>query len=179
MAYEGSQGGARQVVLNNRSGVVASGFIDPSGKILKGYDAFRGGEGKHLSEYVGREIADKILSGNQGPMKLSAGDLEVGGEGMRYAYDTMYPKMLEKMLRKMDPQHPGRGTVELRPHDWDEANGGRKDYLGTQEGAAYASPFHYFALTPTVKEAIAKGLPLFGRGGAVEAFLREKYGDEQ
>ena len=50
------------VTLNARSGVHGSADVDKAGKILKGYDSFKGGEGKSLTDFVGKELAEKILN---------------------------------------------------------------------------------------------------------------------
>ncbi len=141
---------------------------------------------KDLRDYVGKEIADRLLSEPldkqvQGP---SPGDgrgayhviddlnrVPIGGHGMRYAYDQMYPKMLQNILRKLDPQHPDRSDTTLkRPADW----AGNDNRPGN--GMWPQTPFAYFPLTPKVKEEIAKGLPLFRRGGSISAMLQRSYG---
>lgn len=62
-------------------------------------------------------------------------------EGVKYAYDKMYPNVLAKELAKLDP------TI--------------KRQLETLLGHEDKGPFSYFPLTDTAKQKIREGLPLF------------------
>lgn len=170
VAYEGVDG-ARQVVLNNRSGVVASGYVGPDGKIIKGYDAFRGGEGKTLADYIGKEMADKIMS-QQGQQRLSGQDLRIGGEGMKYAYDKILPKLLSKELSRLDPSIK-YGQTKLLEHGTTLEH---PTFLGMGDDI---SPFHHFPLTPKAREEIMKGLPLFNAPGGPEAIAEALRAQQQ
>lgn len=117
--HEGAASGqARHIELTNRSGVVASGFVDLDGKIIKGYDAFRDGAGKNISEYVGKELASKLLANKEihTLRKADIQELEIGGGGMKATYDQMYPRTLGKMLAKIDPSVKME-TVNLKTAD--------------------------------------------------------------
>ena len=64
-----------------------------------------------LPDVVGKEVADKIISGegtafpkgsvSEGMKKLSGLDLKVGGAGMKAFYDTIVPSALKKLLPKV------------------------------------------------------------------------------
>ena len=57
--------------------------------------------GKPLEEVVGKEIAEKILSVEQGKtQRLTGDDLRIGGEGMKGFYDNILPKSLDKLGKK-------------------------------------------------------------------------------
>lgn len=160
-----------------------------------------------LPSYIGKEMSERLLASpverwepgygggalvreGKGSHTLRLDDsVEIGGHGMRYAYDQMYPKTLEKQLRKLDPEYPGRReTVLLNDRDpkahWSEWPDYPKDRAEPQvhyDREGNAAPFHYFPLTPRVRDEIAKGLPLFG-AGAVAAptlidLLQERYGE--
>jgi len=68
-------------------------------------------ERNNLPDVVGKEIADKIISGegksfpkgsvSEGMKKLSGLDLKVGGEGMKTFYDKIVPSALNKLLPKL------------------------------------------------------------------------------
>lgn len=138
-----------------------------------------------LPEIIGKEVAASLLARPLSPdtlgpnMQVLGGqDLKMGGAGMRYAYDQMYPKQLEKQLRKLDPEYPGRSETHIVADEFPNSFSGEPKSVQTPQGhrLAYPDPFHYFPLTPKVKEEIAKGLPLFG-GAGVAALLNELYGD--
>lgn len=152
-----------------------------------------------LASIVGKEAAEKLLAqpltddvlGYQGHV-LSGTDLKLGGEGMKYSYDSMYPRKIRDVLKKLDPDHPGITQRHLVPTDFDTK--GMVNVMGDvdkmsskyqawqryKEGTPYEHPFHYFELTPRAKEEIRKGLPLFSMPGVpVADLLRAYYGDEK
>ena len=58
-----------------------------------------------LSDYVGKELAKKIIDGegetdNLGNKTFMGLDLQVGGEGMRKYYDEIYPSYLKKFAKQ-------------------------------------------------------------------------------
>jgi hypothetical protein len=57
-------------------------------------------DGKRVDEVVGKEVAEKIMGGNNG--SLSGSGLQVGGEGMKGFYDNILPKSLDKLAKKFD-----------------------------------------------------------------------------
>ena len=67
-------------------------YTDLDGNIVGGL-----GEGRHLSELVGKEIAEKLLAEDT---ELSGGDLVIGGDGMRGFYDKMLPAFMNKYGKK-------------------------------------------------------------------------------
>ena len=67
-------------------------YTDLDGNIVGGL-----GEGRHLSELVGKEIAEKLLAKDT---ELSGGDLVIGGDGMRGFYDKMLPAYVNKYGKK-------------------------------------------------------------------------------
>jgi len=59
--------------------------------------------GKALEDVVGKEIAEKVMTVQQGKtQRLSGDDLRIGGEGMKGFYDNILPKSLEKLGKKFD-----------------------------------------------------------------------------
>lgn len=58
-------------------------------------------KGQRLSDVVGKELADKILSVPEGTDDyISGDDLKVGGEGMKGFYDKMLPAFMNKYGKK-------------------------------------------------------------------------------
>jgi hypothetical protein len=85
---------------------------------------------KDLPDYVGKEMAKKILN-NEGDThpdypfakRFSGLDLEVGGEGMRKYYDEIYPSFLKKFAKKYGG-HVGETEIDTKV----------KYYLADKEG---------------------------------------------
>ena len=105
-----------------------------------------------LADYVGKELADKIMKGEgkrtqvQGNREymqsLSGIDLKVGGEGMKTYYDEVYPQFLAKYGKKWGAK-VGETSVN--------ANG--------------KEPIRYIDITPQMRESVGKGQPLFTATG--------------
>jgi hypothetical protein len=68
--------------------------------------------GKPLSEIIGKELSEKVMSAKQKPsegesISFDVEDIEVGGEGMKGFYDNILPKTAEKLLKRL-----GGGKIE-------------------------------------------------------------------
>jgi hypothetical protein len=99
---------------------------------------------EELPDVVGKEITDKIVSGQGqsggGRMTLRGVDLKVGGEGMKGFYDNILPKSLEKLGKKFD------------------AKVGKTEMDGVE--------VWQMDITPKMREAVTtKGQPLFSISG--------------
>lgn len=122
-------------------------------------------EGK-LSDYVGKEVAEKMskgagkqteVAGKYDPVsmtssknymtELSGGDLKIGGEGMKKYYDEIYPKFLDKYGKKWGARV---GETKISTD-------------GTQES------IRYIDITPEMKASVSKGQPLFQALPAIPA----------
>jgi hypothetical protein len=132
-------------------------------------------EGK-LSDYVGKEVAEKMSKGSgkqtevagkydpvsmtsskQYMTELSGGDLKIGGEGMKKYYDEIYPKFLDKYGKK-----------------WGARIGETKvNADGIQE------PIRYLDVTPEMKAGVSKGQPLFQAAPIVGTGLLGSQQDER
>ena len=79
-------------------------------------------------------------------------DVRWNEEGLKTFYDRIIPKAASKVVKKLDPDASvgieGLGTVENRAY---------RDDLGTR---------FTIEITPKMREAIKKGIPLFSAGGA-------------
>ncbi|PLX71828.1 MAG: hypothetical protein C0602_00210 [Denitrovibrio sp.] len=73
-----------------------------------------------LSDYVGKEIADKISKSTDNVVALSGLDLKVGGEGMKGFYDKILRDAVAKYVKKLD-KNAKVTTKEIRTP---EGNGG-------------------------------------------------------
>lgn len=100
-----------------------------------------------VENHIGKDLAAKIASQSEETHRYRGVDLQVGGEGMKAFYDDKLPKRLEKIVK------PFGGTVE------------RVNVTPTD--ASWIA-----RLTPEMKEAIKRGVPLMSvLGAAVSAGL--------
>jgi hypothetical protein len=174
-------------------------FVNKDG-IIEGASSSRVSEFKNkpLSEVVGKELAEKIMSGKD--QVISGEGLEMGGEGMKGFYDNIVPKTANKLLEKL-----GGGkvkTIELEKEipsrlqnyassflDWMEKNhpgtsrsdAARAWAMGmdnnefVKEYYEATKPVKYigFEITPEMREIVkGPGLPQFAKGGEVSKFIK-------
>ena len=109
---------------------------------------------KELPSIVGKELAQKIISGegrqagNTNLYILEGIDLQVGGEGMKKYYDEIYPKFLDKYGKKWNAKV---GETEIKTGN---------AYAQTK-GIPAKETIRYIDITPEMKGAVSKGQPLF------------------
>jgi len=74
--------------------------LNKEGKVTATFPASQGDQfnGKHLSDVVGKEIAEKILNKTQG--ELAGEGLKIGGEGMKSFYDKMLVDKANALTKK-------------------------------------------------------------------------------
>ncbi len=106
-----------------------------------------------LEDYVGKELAQKIVDRADDSMKeLSGLDLKVGGEGMKKFYDAIVPNATKALIKKLGGEQLEsvllpQGTQSAMTGEW---SGGEL----TQTG---------FTITDKMRELASNGLPLFNR----------------
>jgi len=101
--------------------------------------------GKKLNEVIGKEMADKVMKADA-ETYFNGLDLQVGGEGMKKYYDEIYPQFLAKYGKK-----------------WDAKVGETR--IKTGRGVPGGEPVKYIDITPSMKESVSKGQPLFSATG--------------
>jgi hypothetical protein len=169
-------------------------FVNKDG-IIEGASASRVSEFKNkpLSEVVGKELAEKIMSGKD--QVISGEGLEMGGEGMKGFYDNIVPKTANKLLEKLGGGKVGPIDIggsseksfgvsfDTTSKKW-EANLDNKPIgsFATKEEAQAAAQAAYdkdrisylgFKITPEMREIVkGQGLPQFAAGGEVTNFIR-------
>jgi len=138
---DASYHGASKIITlrSPTGGVVGELAVDANGTVIDGA-GMRETVGKPLSEVIGRDLSAQAMNAPIGS-RIGGQDLHFGGEGMKTAYDQMYPKIISKELQRLDPSIK-YGQTTLQGHE--------------DKG-----PFHYFPLTDKAKEGIRSGLPLF------------------
>lgn len=134
-----------------------------------------------LSDYVGKEVASKIVDSagkevNLGPnnrpidmwKSLSDVDLQVGGEGMKKYYDEIYPKFLDKYGKKWNAK-VGETQIKVGKDIVDQGMMAPGiGFIGeTTVKAAPSETIRYIDITPEMKGAVSKGQPLFAAAPAL------------
>jgi len=94
-----------------------------------------------LSEYVGKDLAEKIISDTktaEDPQKIitySGLDLKVGGEGMKAFYDKIIPATINKFFNKAAWGKARVGATKI------ETEGGSGEYIASYGGADVGKVF--------------------------------------
>jgi hypothetical protein len=126
-----------------------------------------------LEDYVGKEVAEKIISnkgieqnlGGPGSVSqpkdvwgsLSGLDLQVGGEGMKGFYDKILPDYLNNFGKQYGSQM-GEMQIEVGS---DMGRGPNDEFLGR---VPIYTNVHSFDITPQMREQIqTKGQPMYGK----------------
>ncbi|MBR6806149.1 MAG: hypothetical protein IKM47_06515 [Bacteroidaceae bacterium] len=125
---------AKNIIISTTNGMDIRIVADAEGVI-------HGGEygGKHLSDVVGKEIAEKIMQ--PGSFKLEGDGLRIGGEGMKGFYDKMLPSFVQKYTKK-----------------W-----GAKVGEVTMPALKENNTMHSVDVTPEMRENVMQGQPMFLR----------------
>lgn len=163
----------RSVQIELNSGRAVDLGVDNAGIVDNGEY-----KGKPLSDVVGKEMADKLMSSERGT--FAADDLRLGGEGMKGFYDKILPaetnKYIKKWGGKVEKLTLGRASYTVRPMSngyvvLDSGNSTdlffytrglaeeRASELNAQNSVAVPS----FDVTPAMREAALQGQPLFAQ----------------
>ena len=120
---------------------------------------------KNIAELVGKEIAEKIMTGDSG--NLSEDGLKIGGKGMKTFYDQIVPIVVNEQLKKvgggklseikLGEQRDKKVSVDRLPN-------GR--WLIARDRAGSEYPANYFA---NEQEAMAEGIRLAEQEAAERA----------
>lgn len=130
---------------------------------------------KDLEQYVGKEAAKMLLAeplGTNGAkptahkIVFKEGQV-VGGDGMKATYDVMYPRLLGKLLAKMDPSIKAEKT-NLFKHDGNPVRAPLpvKEVVAMGLSSPPAEDFTAFPITDKVRSQVLNdGQPLFAISG--------------
>ncbi|MEN6290911.1 MAG: hypothetical protein ABFD07_02700, partial [Methanobacterium sp.] len=111
-----------------------------------------------LSDYVGKDVAEKIL--NQEPEIINGGEvrslkgqeLSIGGTGMKAFYDAIVPNAAKELGKKF-----GAKVEETEIHAGNDINNDTGEYLPDNKVKVLSLP-----VTPAMQEsALNEGMPLF------------------
>lgn len=141
---------------------------------------------ENLSDYVGKEVAEKLMSQpSTGTNRILGGvDLEVGGEGMKGFYDQILPSYLNTFGKPYGAQvdvfnmpNPRKGLsitdvqkeAGITEQQWlDLPSDMKMRLIDDMDAKAKAAtmPLHSFTITPEMRQQIQqKGLPLYQQIG--------------
>lgn len=126
-------GDEKVVLIRLSNGGVIEDFVNSDGEITQGQHY-----GQKLSDVVGKEIAEKILTTDE--TYYDGGDLKVGGEGMKGFYDKMLPAFMNKYGKKW-----GVKVADIT--------------LPNVERAGRV--MHSVPVTDSMKESVMEGQPMF------------------
>lgn len=144
--------GTVNVQAKGPSGTVAMN-VRPDGII--GQSRYSELEGRHLSEVLGQDAAQKILAQPMG--SLESEDIGIGLGGMRGFYDKMLPDFAKKIAKKYGSK-VGMTRIKTTDMPWSE-------YSGYDVGHPYlekdAPLVHSIDITPQMRESLLQGQPLF------------------
>nr|HPL79798.1 PLxRFG domain-containing protein [Burkholderiaceae bacterium] len=156
----------------------------------------QGIEADKLPDYVGKEVAQRIIDGSgerlrTGETMLSGLDLKVGGEGMRAFYNKIVPSVAKDVLKKlgggaMETVAVSVGNKPANPEalqfqiDHPEIYNAETRRLAAQELAGKTADQPGFTITDTMRDKALGGMPLFSRsadnGSAETRFSRASAG---
>jgi hypothetical protein len=182
--------GSRIVTLETRNSGEIMFEVSPDGKTSSMSSGGSDFDGKTLDAVVGKEVAEKIMSGAQGDLR-GAG-LKVGGEGMKGFYDQILPKEISKYVKQWGGQVEKGNTTSSFPTFLTENNGkwqwldenrepfgkafpsraAAEEYKAS--GASKATPIWRVNITPQMREGIKKAGQALFVGGAAAVVAEEE-----
>ena len=130
---------------------------------------------EELPNYVGKDVAEKLLSqpkGKMGEVTLSSLDLKIGGEGMKAFYDQIVPAAVNKLLPRIKGKKLETVHLVNQAHDFDpdELENATPEELAQLEAGGVSLHQSGFEITPEMREHVKKGLPIFKKGGTMKGY---------
>jgi hypothetical protein len=119
-----------------------------------------------LSQHIGKEAAEKLLSQKPNPMgerMISGANLVTGDEGMKGFYDKKVPNILNSIGKKYGVKTQLGGIpLQTKPERIKTTSEGRTPL------PAETANLHHFPITEEMrKDVLTNGLPLYSQGGKV------------
>ena len=175
------------IVTNN---LINEVYVDKKTGIVDNSPTNEDFKGKLLSDILGKDLADKLLSETSSKI-FEDQDLKVGGEGMKTFYNSILPKVAKKEAQRFD-KSAKVDVVEINQSEEDmdyiysELSDGtfeveyKGDTLGFEseiEADKYINSITNnkskqlsIKLTPQIAEKTSKGIPLFMKDKAGEVY---------
>jgi hypothetical protein len=138
-----------------------------------------------LSQHIGKEAAEKLLSQEPNPMgerMISGANLVTGDEGMKGFYDKKVPSILNTIGKKYgvktelgghklrDPNGRSDAAMKLgvTPQQYAGMSPDERNAFHEKLDDINAKPLHYFPITEDMrKDVLTNGLPLYAEGGII------------
>lgn len=114
-------------------------------------------DGRNIADVVGKEIGEKIISERYG--RLSGDGLRIGGEGMNAFYDKQLPLVANKLGKKFGAKVEDSEVNAEAPMN-DAFVRALEEETGEPEQLSRVT-VHSIAITPSMREGVMRGQPLF------------------
>jgi len=102
-----------------------------------------------VSDYIGKDLASKIVNQPDGWHTYEGNDLKVGGEGMKGFYDKILPNYVSKYVKKWG----GKVAREDMPIPYEEREDGNI--------ARVSHPIWKVDITPEMRKGVEEGQPVY------------------
>jgi hypothetical protein len=138
-------------------------------------------DGKPLSDYIGKELAEKVMELPPGKRdgssflvkRFSGVDLKVGGEGMKGFYDQILPKEISKYVKQWGGQVEKSRIGTKSSKRVDDLSD--MELVQELERTSDTAPIWRVNITPQMRESIKKaGQALFVGGMAAVVAEQEE-----
>lgn len=158
-----------RAMRNNDGTYRLAGLTDRAGSY---HDFGREIPADKLPDYVGKDLADKIVKQEKNDHIYKGQDLKVGGEGMRGFYDKMMVQAAEKLgkeygVKVVEGEIPQRLDVHVarQRHDMDAPTWNALSAAEKEKLLSTPQKVWYFDIPPAMREAaLSRGMPLFSGG---------------
>lgn len=169
------------IIRNNEKGIITDAVSDNGAELI----------GKHLSDVVGKELAEKILDSNRTQITFAGEDLKIGGEGMKGFYDKILPKAVQKYVKKFGGK-VGISNIstsagfEINDFNlWAERNGHDLDGITSEEESLLMDQWQEqdkgsyevwnLPITDSMRGEIESGQALYEKPGKLDPEQTKKY----
>lgn len=118
-----------------------------------------------LQDYVGKDLAEKIVDQTDSKKEYSGLDLKVGAEGMKGFYDKILPAEVNKFFGKKAWGNAKVGETELSLPSKYPGLSNAENVEEIKEGRPSKAKVWSLPITPEMKQkALGEGMPLFQMG---------------
>lgn len=166
------EGGLRDVTVKMKDAPDMGFDVSSDGRVVAATDpAFVGN--KMLSDYLGKALADRVMSAETG-QSIEGDGLRIGGEGMKGFYDQILPRFMDKYGKKWG----------VKVEDINLPNLGRNRFVRDETGKYHREGLnmHSVKVTPEMKQSVKEGQLMFretfhGTGADFDRFDHSHMGE--
>lgn len=132
----------KYVIIRYNSSNETGFYVKPDGMI---FDSPTGWDGKHISEVLGKEMAEKVLAMPENT-RMDVKDYRIGGKGMDTFYDKVLPNFMNSYVKRW-----GTSVSEVD-----------LSHLNDQGDEVWHKlSMHSVEVTPAMRESVLQGQPMF------------------